>query len=75
MIAAVCKRLGAKTVVISDYSAERLSMAEELGADITVNAAKEDLVKTVKKLSDGRDLIKHLSVSEKKVHSVSCWNV
>ena len=54
MIAAVCKRLGAKTVVISDYSAERLSMAEELGADITVNAAKEDLVKTVKKLSDGR---------------------
>lgn len=54
MIAAVCKKLGAKTVVISDYSVPRLRMAQELGADIIVNAASEDLIERVMELTNGR---------------------
>lgn len=54
MIAAVCKRLGAKSVVISDYSAARLALAKRLGADITVDAGSDDLIGNIKKLSGGR---------------------
>ncbi len=54
MIAAVCKKLGAKTVIISDYSMPRLKMAQELGADFIVNAATEDLVEKVMELTKGK---------------------
>lgn len=54
MIAAVCKKLGAKAVVISDYSEYRLEMAGELGADRTVLASKENLEDVVKSCSGGK---------------------
>lgn len=43
----LAKKLGAGRVVISDFVDERLRVAEELGADKTINAKSEDSVKGV----------------------------
>jgi len=54
MVAVICKRLGAKTVIISDYSKYRLEMARELGIDRTVLASEENLTDVVKDYSRGK---------------------
>ena len=43
MAAAVCKKAGAKTVVITDINDFRLGLAKTLGADRTVNVTREKL--------------------------------
>ena len=54
MIAAICKRLGAKDVIISDFSKHRLELAKELGATRTVLASEENVVDIVKEYSQGK---------------------
>jgi len=54
LVAAICRRLGASEVVISDLSPSRLHMAEELGATRTVCAAEEDVVQVVQSISKGK---------------------
>jgi len=44
---------GASKIIGIDLVDERLSMAEKLGADLTVNAAKEDPVKAIKQATRG----------------------
>lgn len=54
MAAALCKRLGAKAVLISDMNAFRLDMAKKLGATHTVNpGAGEDLREAVLAVTGG----------------------
>jgi threonine 3-dehydrogenase len=43
MAAAICRHNGARNVVITDVNDYRLALAKKLGADRTVNVAKEDL--------------------------------
>ena len=50
MAAAVCKKAGAKTVVITDINDFRLSLAKTLGADRTVNVTREKLEDVMKEL-------------------------
>jgi L-iditol 2-dehydrogenase len=47
------RKMGAGKVVISDTVDERLQLASKLGADVTINAKKDDIVETTKKLTDG----------------------
>jgi len=48
------KLAGAQDVIVSDVVEERLASMESLGADLTVNAAKRDLVGAVKDRTRGR---------------------
>ncbi|SEO97285.1 L-iditol 2-dehydrogenase [Halogranum amylolyticum] len=45
---------GATEVVISDVVPEKLTLAEERGADLTVDVSEEDLVAAVDEATDGR---------------------
>jgi len=47
------KKMGAGKVVISDTVDERLQLANKLGADVTINAKKDDIIETTRKLTDG----------------------
>lgn len=49
----ICRALGARTIVTSS-SQEKLDRARELGANVAVNHADEDVVKAVKDATDGR---------------------
>lgn len=50
MAIAVCKKAGARKVVITDVNPDRLAMAEKLGADRAVNVATEKLEDVQKQL-------------------------
>ncbi len=55
MAAALCRRAGAAEVIVSDYSAFRLDMANALGATRTVNLQKgESLTEAVRKATGGK---------------------
>lgn len=61
LAAALCKRSGAAEVIVSDFSAFRLEMAQSLGATCTVNPGKgEDLEATVRRLTGGKGVDKVL---------------
>ena len=47
------KRLGVEKAIVIDLVEERLSFAEELGADETINSGKTDATETVRKLTNG----------------------
>jgi len=47
------KKLGASRAIISDTVNERLQLAEELGADETINAKNKDTVEETKRLTNG----------------------
>jgi len=47
------KKMGAEKVVISDLVDERLEVAQELGADETVNAKYEDPIEKIKRFTGG----------------------
>lgn len=49
----VAKKMGAGRIVISDFIDERLHLAQELGADETINAKREDAVEKTRQLTDG----------------------
>ena len=63
MAAAVCKKAGAKTVVITDINDFRLSLAKTLGADRTVNVTREKLEDVMKELemTEGFDVCLEMS--------------
>lgn len=48
------KKIGAEKVIIIDLIQERLNFSVKLGADETVNASKEDVIKKVWSLTEGR---------------------
>ena len=55
LVAALCKRMGAKEVIVSDFSAFRLQMAMTLGATRTVNPGKgESLEQAVAEATGGK---------------------
>ncbi len=66
MAAAVCKHVGARRVVITDITDERLELAKKLGIQHAVNTKKEDLSKVMKSLSikEGFDVGLEMSGSE-----------
>lgn len=43
MTAAICKRVGARNVVVTDVNDYRLKLAKSMGADHTVNVSKESI--------------------------------
>ncbi|MDH7478364.1 MAG: zinc-binding dehydrogenase [Candidatus Bathyarchaeota archaeon] len=47
------KKLGAEKVIVIDLVDERLSFAEKLGADETINAEKEDVAEKVRQTTGG----------------------
>jgi len=47
------KKMGAERVLVSDLVDERLQVAQELGADETLNSKREDLVEKVRRFTDG----------------------
>ncbi|NWG10848.1 zinc-binding dehydrogenase, partial [Candidatus Bathyarchaeota archaeon] len=47
------KRMGAEKAIMIDLVEERLSFAEKIGANATVNAGKTDAVEAVKRLTGG----------------------
>lgn len=49
----ICRALGVRTIVTSS-SDEKLERASELGADVVVNHASDDVVAAVKEATDGR---------------------
>jgi L-iditol 2-dehydrogenase len=48
------KKIGAERVIVIDLVEERLEYAKKLGADDIINPTKEDAVKKVRDLTDGR---------------------
>ncbi len=48
MAAAICRKNGARNVIITDMNDFRLDLAKKLGATVTVNIAKEDLNEVMK---------------------------
>jgi len=47
------KKMGTGRVIINDTVDERLQLAQELGADVLINAKHEDATEKVKRLTDG----------------------
>jgi L-iditol 2-dehydrogenase len=47
------KKMGAEKIIISDLVDDRLQVAQELGADETVNAKREDPLEKIKRFTDG----------------------
>ncbi len=53
MAVAVAKALGASPVILTDLEANRLEIGRRLGADITLNAGKVNVVEKVRELTGG----------------------
>lgn len=53
LLAVQMLKLSGVKVVVSDFDEKRLTLAKELGADLTVNPQNEDLLKTVSTYSGG----------------------
>lgn len=53
IIAQVVKQMGAAKVIVSDIADGKLALAKRLGADITINAEKEDVVGIVAEVTGG----------------------
>lgn len=49
-----CRVCGAKTIIMADVLDSRLATAKEKGASHVINSAKEDVVKAVLELTDGK---------------------
>ncbi|MDR7545193.1 MAG: L-threonine 3-dehydrogenase, partial [Armatimonadota bacterium] len=50
----VCRMAGAALVVASDVRPGRLALARRMGADVTMDARGEDVVKRIRRLTDGQ---------------------
>lgn len=80
MAAAICKKVGAKNVVITDINDYRLNLAKNLGADVTVNVSDckskidiDNKLKTVMKtigMEEGFDVGLEMSGNETAIHSM-----
>ena len=54
MVVAAAKALGASPVILTDVRDDRLAIGRKMGADHTVNASRDPVVDTVRRLNDGR---------------------
>jgi L-iditol 2-dehydrogenase len=54
MAVAAAKALGASPIVLSDIVEDRLTIARALGADVTINPTKENMLEVVKSLTLGK---------------------
>lgn len=54
MITAVCRKLGAREVVVTDLSKCRLAMAKMMGATHTLNAAGKDIKQAAREWTEGK---------------------
>lgn len=54
IIAQVMKHKGAKTLVAIDIVDEKLALAKKLGADVTINAKRDDAVAAIMDITKGR---------------------
>jgi len=80
MAAAICKKVGAKNVVITDVNDYRLSLAKKLGADMTVNVSEcktaadvDDKMRKIMhdmKITEGFDVGLEMSGVETAIHSM-----
>jgi threonine 3-dehydrogenase len=59
----VARAAGASLVVASDYNAKRLELAQAMGAQVTLNPGRDDVVARVRELTagDGVDLVCEMS--------------
>lgn len=73
IIAQCAKRQGAERVVVVDIEDGKLAMAARLGADITINSSKEDVVTRVKDLTagSGADVVVEAAGSEGSFNAAS----
>jgi 2-desacetyl-2-hydroxyethyl bacteriochlorophyllide A dehydrogenase len=73
IIAQCAKRQGASTVVVVDVDDAKLAIAKRLGADVIVNASKQDPVAAVKELTDGigADVVVEAAGSEASFNAAS----
>jgi threonine 3-dehydrogenase len=53
MTVAIVKALGARLILVTDISQYRLDLAKRMGADETINAASEDVVRAVRDKTEG----------------------
>ncbi len=62
MVIPVLRVLGAKLIVATDVNNRRLGLARHMGADVTLNAAQEDVVTAVRDLTaGGADVVLEMS--------------
>jgi len=73
IIAQCAKKQGASTVVVVDVDDAKLAIATKLGADVVINAAKQDPVAVVKELTDGvgADVVVEAAGSESSFNAAS----
>jgi threonine 3-dehydrogenase len=66
----VLRATGASIIVATDVQDFRLGLAKKMGADITINAAREDVVERARKATGAKWLDIHLEMSgnEKAIH-------
>lgn len=61
--AQLAKLRGAKKVIMVEINDKRLEMAKKFGVDYTINSMKEDPIKAVKKLTEGKGADKVISAN------------
>ncbi|MDR3564204.1 MAG: zinc-binding dehydrogenase [Negativicutes bacterium] len=73
VIAQCAKKQGASQVVVVDVEEGKLAIAKRLGADLTINIAKEDVIARVKDLTDGvgADVVVEAAGSESSFNAAS----
>jgi threonine 3-dehydrogenase len=66
----IARAAGATKVIASDVNPKRLALAERMGAHVTINAAKEDVVKTVlaETAGEGADVVCEMSGVPSALH-------
>lgn len=47
------KTTGANNIIVADVIEERLDLAEKMGANVTINSSKRDLLEEVMKITGG----------------------
>ena len=70
MSIAIAKRAGARRVIATDVRAERLALAERMGADVVINGADDDVVARIRAETDGdgADVVLEMSGAEQALH-------
>jgi threonine 3-dehydrogenase len=70
MMLAVLKALGVRSIYATDISPYRLGLARTMGADVTLNAAKEDVVSAVRQATrgEGVDVLFEMSGVPSAIH-------
>jgi L-iditol 2-dehydrogenase len=61
--AQLAKLRGAETVIMIEINDKRLELVKQFGVDYTINSMKEDSIKRVKELTDGRGADKVISAN------------